>query len=110
VHDTNGYARAGVLRVWTNLVELKAMPHTRVATVAELASDRLKDKSSLVRKAALHLLCAVVAHNPMTMYMDPSVYKEKAQQVQMWLEQHGKWLCLAFVDNACCDSYVKSKR
>lgn len=85
VHDTSSFTRAGVLKVWLGLVEQRALPHTRIGSVTEIAADRLQDKSSLVRKAALQLLAVLLENNPLTSNLDDGLYKERAADVKQWL-------------------------
>lgn len=52
-HDISSYTRSRALKKLSELVEHNAMPVTRLLAVVTVASDRLNDKSSLVRKNAL---------------------------------------------------------
>lgn len=63
-HDVNYYTRADVLRAWAMLSEAGAIPTRRYGSVAELAFDRLKDKTAIVRKQAAALLAHLMDNNP----------------------------------------------
>lgn len=52
-HDISSYTRFRALKKLAELVEHNAMPVTMLLKVATVATDRLKDKSSLVRKNSL---------------------------------------------------------
>jgi condensin complex subunit 1 len=55
-HDVNSFTRAAVLKAWVVLCENRALPLLRVQGAALLAVDRLKDKTQIVRKAAMQVL------------------------------------------------------
>lgn len=52
-YDNNSFTRAAVLKVWCGLVESGSVPVRRIGSVAEIAVDRLVDKTAAVRKAAM---------------------------------------------------------
>ena len=52
-HDVSGYVRSACLKTWLALCKEDAIPLNWLARVAELAKDRINDKSSLVRRNAL---------------------------------------------------------
>ena len=54
-HDTSSYTRSRALKKLSELVEHNAVPVTRLLAVVAVGSDRLVDKSSLVRKSALNV-------------------------------------------------------
>jgi condensin complex subunit 1 len=54
-HDVNSFTRAAVLKAWVVLCENRALPLLRVQGAALLAVDRLKDKTQIVRKAAMQV-------------------------------------------------------
>jgi hypothetical protein len=64
VHDVNYYTRANVLEVWLSLCNDGAIPVRRYGAVAELALDRLKDKTANVRRHAISLLVSLLDNNP----------------------------------------------
>ena len=54
-HDVNSFTRAAVLKSWVVLCENKSLPILRVQSAAGIAVDRLKDKTQIVRKAAMQV-------------------------------------------------------
>jgi condensin complex subunit 1 len=85
-HDISSYTRAAVLRSWATLVEARALPLDRVITVAKLGTDRLSDKSSIARKAALQLLETLLEHNPYMGSLHPEPYRVEAERVEHLLQ------------------------
>lgn len=64
VRDQSSYTRKAVLQTWQYLAENRAVPLGHWQVVTEIATGRLEDKSSLVRKEALRLLQSLMLHNP----------------------------------------------
>ncbi|CAL8472231.1 g11773 [Coccomyxa elongata] len=64
VRDSNAYTRARVLQTWSHLAEISCIPLGHWNAVTKLAIGRLEDKSSIVRRAALQLLMALLLFNP----------------------------------------------
>mmetsp|Transcript_20732 Transcript_20732/g.26961 ORF Transcript_20732/g.26961 Transcript_20732/m.26961 type:complete len:1149 (+) Transcript_20732:2219-5665(+) len=87
-HDVSSYTRAAVLKAWVVLCENGALPLLRVQKAVLLAVDRLKDKAQLVRKAALQLLTTLLECNPFMGSLDPSLYEDRAAQVELWLQEN----------------------
>ena len=50
--------------MWLFLLEDRSVPIKRINSVAELAVDRLRDKTAIVRKQALSLLTSLLDNNP----------------------------------------------
>lgn len=96
-HDISYYTRCAVLKVWTQLVEVafivirsidktlisninihislfsyqsNAVPVRRIGSVAEIAEDRIHDKTALVRKQAVALLTTLMDNNPFDSNLD----------------------------------------
>jgi condensin complex subunit 1 len=86
--DVHSLTRAAALKAWTALASNAAIPQDELPSVAALATDRLRDKGVLVRRAALHLLRALVEHNPFGPHANAQVYEAHAQQAEQWLRQH----------------------
>ena len=64
------------------LVEQRAVPRDRYADLAAAACGRLKDKTGQVRKNALDLVVAVLAHNPFAPILDPAPHELRADALQ----------------------------
>ena len=97
-HDVNAFTRAAVLKVWSSLLESKSIPHKRVGAVAEIAVDRLFDKTAAVRKAAVCLLTTLLDYNPFSSTLDINQFKKSeadlivtynARVQQLYSEEHG---------------------
>lgn len=54
-HDVSSYTRSAVLKAWISLVQANALPIPQTIPVTILATDRLKDKTVMVRKQALQV-------------------------------------------------------
>jgi condensin complex subunit 1 len=77
VRDSSSYTRAAVLRAWCSLCERGALPHARILAAAKLGAARLRDKSALVRRAAVQLLGALLERNPYTGSLEPEPYSAR---------------------------------
>lgn len=64
VRDQSSYTRKAVLQTWQNLAEQRAIPLGHWLVVTGIATGRLEDKSSLVRKEAMRLIGCLMLHNP----------------------------------------------
>ena len=80
--DASHWTRAATMRACIKLVEQRAVPRDRYADVASAACGRLKDKTGQVRKNALDLVVAVLAHNPFAPILDPAPYELRADALQ----------------------------
>lgn len=56
-HDVNSYTRAAVLKAWAILCEHHSLPTSRLHDTSKIAMDRMHDKSTVVRKAAVQVRC-----------------------------------------------------
>ncbi|XP_004345622.1 condensin XCAP-D2 chain [Capsaspora owczarzaki ATCC 30864] len=68
--DVHAFVRSKTMQVWTYLCESKAIPLSRQRHIVMMATSRLQDKSSAVRKAALSLLTAMLKFNPFGSSLD----------------------------------------
>ncbi len=64
IRDQSSYTRKAVLQTWQYLAQHKAIPLGHWQTVTSIATGRLEDKSSLVRKEAMRLISCLMLHNP----------------------------------------------
>jgi condensin complex subunit 1 len=85
VRDSSSYTRAAVLRAWCSLCERGALPHARILASAKLGAARLRDKSALVRRAAVQLLGALLERNPYTGSLDPEPYSARCAVLEAQL-------------------------
>ena len=86
-HDVSPYTRSAVLKVWVYLLESKAVPVRRINAVAELAVDRLKDKTASVRKQALSVLTSLLDNNPFSGNLDEEAFLSKKVEVELALKE-----------------------
>ena len=63
-HDVNSFSSSAAIAAWNFLAINVAVPLSHHARVTQMAEERINDKSSNVRKAALRLLGSLIAHNP----------------------------------------------
>ena len=63
-YDASAFTRARVLNAWAALADRGSLPLGHWLCVTRLACDRLEDRAALVRRAALHLLSALMLYNP----------------------------------------------
>ena len=80
-YDNNSFTRAVVIKTWISLVEAGSVPVRRIGSVAEIAVDRLVDKTAAVRKAALNLLTVLLECNPFNANLDISIFKSRAAEL-----------------------------
>lgn len=85
--DASHFARAAALRACGSLVEARALPIHWCCRIADIASDRLRDKSALVRRAALALLVKLLEYNPYHASLDPMRFLDAARRVQTDLDE-----------------------
>ena len=62
--DQSSYTRKAVLQTWEHLAQNRAIPLGHWQVVTSIATGRLEDKSSLVRKEAMRLMSCLMLHNP----------------------------------------------
>nr|CCA20804.1 condensin complex subunit putative [Albugo laibachii Nc14] len=64
VHDVNAFARCHVIKMWAHLCTLGAIPLTYFETAAQVALDRLEDKTAIVRRNSISFCVTMIQHNP----------------------------------------------
>ena len=64
IHDVNAHVRAKALSIWFQMKQDDAVPLIWLSPVIKLAAGRLEDKSSLVRKNAIHVMKSYLERNP----------------------------------------------
>jgi condensin complex subunit 1 len=64
VHDVNAHVRQKALQIWCRLKENDSVPLAWLIDIIGLGAGRLEDKSSLVRKQAIHLVKLFLEQNP----------------------------------------------
>lgn len=80
--DTSSYTRCAVLRTWSYLVEEEALPVDRIGSIAEVALDRLNDKTAAVRKGAVVLMTALLDFNPFSGNLSVAHYSHLKEEIQ----------------------------
>ena len=84
--DTSSYTRSAVLKTWTYLVVEEALPLTRIGSIAEVALDRLHDRTAAVRKAAVGLMTALLEFNPFSGNLSAGHYKHLRDEIEKRLD------------------------
>ncbi|KFD47762.1 hypothetical protein M513_11374, partial [Trichuris suis] len=87
LHDRNAIVRSRVLQLWKRLLIEKCIPLSTFRRLVPLVSDRVKDKSVLVRKYALLLLTALVENNPFLVELSIESISRQMQNVKADLER-----------------------
>ncbi|XP_069703056.1 condensin complex subunit 1 [Periplaneta americana] len=64
LHDVNAFVRVKVIQIWQRLCREKSIPLSRQSQVLKLVVGRLQDKSSNVKKNAIHLVTTFLEGNP----------------------------------------------
>lgn len=64
IHDVNAFVRTKVLHIWQKLCIGKAIPISRTNRLLELVIGRLYDRSTNVKKQAVHLIKELLERNP----------------------------------------------
>ena len=80
-YDNNAFTRAAVIKVWSSLVDSGSVPVRRIGYVAEIAVDRLADRTAAVRKAALNLLTTLIECNPFNANLDISIFRRRTEEL-----------------------------
>ncbi len=76
-HDVNAFVRAAVMKIWVSLLESNAIPVMRISSLAEIAVDRLFDKTAAVRKGAVTLMTALLEFNPFSGSLNSGPYQTR---------------------------------
>ncbi|GMH90581.1 hypothetical protein TL16_g11810 [Triparma laevis f. inornata] len=85
-HDQSSFTRTSVLKSFRTL--LPTLPVDRFQPVTELAIDRLKDKTVIVRRNAMILLKGCLEENPFSGSLDPTPYEKKLTELKKWFEEN----------------------
>jgi condensin complex subunit 1 len=80
-HDVNAFVRAAVLKVWIYLLEKEAVPVRRMASVGDIAVDRLFDKTAAVRKSAVALMTALLENNPFSGSLNAAPFRTRQDEL-----------------------------
>ena len=96
IHDTSAYVRAKALQMWGKMAAVETMssdnaeqnqemsvrsviPRTRLPVIVETTANRLRDKSSMVRKEALRVMTTLIVRNPYGPQLSYATWKEKLE-------------------------------
>jgi hypothetical protein len=82
IHDMNPYTRTTVLKVWSRLVEVGALPIKHAGSAAEIALDRLFDKNAGARRNAVCLMTACIDNNPFSGTLDRKLFQLQTTEVE----------------------------
>eukprot|EP01138_Halocafeteria_seosinensis_P000945 gb/GECG01000968.1/.p1 GENE.gb/GECG01000968.1/~~gb/GECG01000968.1/.p1 ORF type:complete len:1486 (+),score=236.86 gb/GECG01000968.1/:1-4458(+) len=86
-YDIHALTRAAAIRTAYQIVSAKSLPIERWTSLTARAIDRLQDKSSLTRRAALQLLTVLLENNPFSPTLNPSVLQQQVDDVDSKLQQ-----------------------
>jgi condensin complex subunit 1 len=99
-YDVSSYTRAAVLRTWVGIADGDALPLARFESVAEVAVDRLKDRTAAVRKNAISLLVSLLDNNPFGGTLNLSIFKKKQCDTEELLKQRLQQLSDTLADSS----------
>eukprot|EP01103_Thecamoeba_quadrilineata_P010866 TRINITY_DN2462_c0_g1_i1.p1 TRINITY_DN2462_c0_g1~~TRINITY_DN2462_c0_g1_i1.p1 ORF type:complete len:1011 (+),score=148.98 TRINITY_DN2462_c0_g1_i1:371-3403(+) len=80
-YDITAYTRSKVLQVWNLLTVGRAIPLRFFSTVAKKVIERIRDKSSHVRKCAIQLLSSMLQYNPYGPQLQVNYFQSKLEEV-----------------------------
>ncbi|KAL7445188.1 hypothetical protein ACHAXH_009750 [Discostella pseudostelligera] len=86
--DITSFTRAASLKVLNDLTERQSLPLDRIMPVTEIAIDRLKDKTVMVRRNAMQLLTTLLENNPFMGMLNPDPYREKIRELEAYLKSN----------------------
>jgi condensin complex subunit 1 len=110
--DVTSFTRGAALKVLNELTEKQSLPLDRVAPVTEIAIDRLRDKTVMVRRCAMQvsvmlslcynckeseadtyvyffqLLTSLLENNPYMGMLNPKPYQEKIRELEQHLQSN----------------------
>lgn len=86
--DISSYTRVAVLKTLTNLIEMRCIPMQKMVSIADIALDRLQDKTVMVRRSAVQILRMLVESNPYTDSLCPKPYETKKLELRRYLLDH----------------------
>lgn len=87
VRDVNSFTRTRVLQTWSYLCEENQVHLGLFNRVTEIATGRLEDKASNVRKAALQLLSTLIVCNPFASDLRVAPYESTLRTFQEKLDK-----------------------
>mmetsp|Transcript_17787 Transcript_17787/g.35139 ORF Transcript_17787/g.35139 Transcript_17787/m.35139 type:complete len:1366 (+) Transcript_17787:329-4426(+) len=85
-HDTSSYVRVVAVGTFARLQEESALPLTHIHVATDIASERVLDKSSLVRKQAIACLSCLLERNPYSDRLNSEFFKERILEAQAELD------------------------
>lgn len=94
--DENAFVRSKVLQVWQQLCAEKLIPLTQQRTLLQLVTERLLDKSSMVRKNALLFIGEFLRSNPFSAQISLEELQSRLLTEQEKLEDMTKDSPLSF--------------
>ncbi|XP_065304685.1 condensin complex subunit 1-like isoform X2 [Dermacentor albipictus] len=84
--DENAFVRGKVLQLWQDMCNRKCIPLDRQQAVLELITNRLCDKSSVVRKHAVSFVSAYLASNPFLAKLSPDELRKNLAEEEEKLQ------------------------
>ncbi|KAH6934357.1 hypothetical protein HPB50_023376 [Hyalomma asiaticum] len=84
--DENAFVRSKVLQLWQEMCSKKCIPLDRQQTLLELISNRLCDKSSVVRKHAVGFVSSYLASNPFLAKLSPEELRKNLAEEEEKLQ------------------------
>ena len=84
--DVSAHSRSRLLQVWRRVAEAGRVPLRRHAEVVAAALQRARDAAVLVRKQAVALLAALLAHNPYGQALRRAPWAERRRRVEEAVE------------------------
>ena len=85
--DVSHWTRSCALRALGECCAARAIPVAWFVRVAQIGAERLRDKSSLVRKAALTLLAKLLEYNPYGPSLAPEPFERQAVALEHTMDQ-----------------------
>ena len=86
--DVSSWVRSTSLKEYSSLVREGVLPISHFHIATDLAAERVIDKSSIVRKQAIHLLGSLLDCNPYNGDLTASLYEGKINDVLLWFQEH----------------------
>jgi len=82
VDDVHAFSRSKVLQVWQTLVENRAVPLSLFPVLMHRVVERLRDKSSIVRKNSIVLFESLLSKNPFGPSLVLAIFENKLKSYQ----------------------------
>jgi condensin complex subunit 1 len=95
VRDVHANTRGAVLKSLASLCSEGALPLDRLHGIAAIAVDRLRDKTSTVRSAAMQLVAALLETSPFGTSLNLNAFLQMQEAEEMWLKQRREQMQLA---------------